>query len=349
MDNKNTPMLELITRPAFYVVNGKITEVNQAATALLLRKDTEIIPMLVAGADEYKAFASGTMYVSMNIGDIHMEATVLATENGHLFVLEESEDLGVLQAMALAARELREPLAGMMFSSSQMLSEADPKQASEYNRRMYQLLRVVSNMSDAINYCQPMAPRESFEICDLLEEYLSKAAELLETINITLDYQLPNTRIYTIADPEKLERALYNLISNAVKHTEPGGTITVRLQKHSKLFLSVTDNGPGLDASVKSNVYTRYLRTPSLADFGQGIGLGMVLVRAAAQVHGGTVLIDTPENGGTRVTMTLSIRQQKNALVRTPMLHIDYASERDHALQELADVLPSSLYSTDEL
>ena len=68
------------------------------------------------------------------------------------------------------------------------------------------------------------------------------------------------------------------------------------------------------------------------------------MVRLAATQHGGTVLIDHPHEIGTRVTMTMAIRQTQNASVRTPIMHIDYAGERDHALIELADILPAELY-----
>ena len=75
----------------------------------------------------------------------------------------------------------------------------------------------------------------------------------------------------------------------------------------------------------------------------------MALVRLAAAVHGGTVLIDHPQKNGTRVTLTLSIRHDRIAKTRSPVLHIDYTGERDHALVELADVLPAKLYENKNL
>ena len=75
----------------------------------------------------------------------------------------------------------------------------------------------------------------------------------------------------------------------------------------------------------------------------------MVLVRAVATLHGGTVLIDRSKEGGTRITMTLQQRSRTESKVRSPLMRIDYAGERDHGLQELADVLPSSLYTPDKI
>lgn len=348
MENTNSPMLELLLRPAFCVKGGKITTVNQAATAFLLCEGTDILPLIATGAEEYGAFHSGCLYLTLSVCGHILEATVLAMDDHHLFLLEQSTEREELQALALAARELRSPLSGMSAAVNRLVSnpDANQEQLAQFNRRLYQMMRTVSNMSDAINYCQDSSvPMEYVEVCSFLEELLGKTATLLQHLDIQLNYSLPGEPIYTMADQDKLERAVYNLLSNAIKHSSPGGTITVQLHHRNRLYLSVTDNGPGLDDAVKANVYARYLRTPSLADGTEGLGLGMVLVRATALLHGGTVLIDHPANKGTRVTMTMEIRHQKTAQVRTPMLHIDYAGERDHALQELADVLPAALYS----
>ena len=72
------------------------------------------------------------------------------------------------------------------------------------------------------------------------------------------------------------------------------------------------------------------------------MGLGMVLIRAVAAAHGGTVLVDQPEESGTRVTLTIAIRQGGDAMLRSNILRVDYAGEHDHTMLELSDVLPLS-------
>ena len=88
-------------------------------------------------------------------------------------------------------------------------------------------------------------------------------------------------------------------------------------------------------------LFTRYLRQPGLEDGRFGIGLGMVLIRGAAANHGGTVLIDHPEEDLTRITMTLAIRQNTATVFRSPLLHTDYSGERDHTLLCLLYTSPS--------
>lgn len=350
MDQSHIPMLEMLLRPAFYVADGRITQINQAACAFLLNTGDEIAPLLATGQEEYQRFQSGCLYLTLSICGQKVEATVIAMEGRHLFVLEQESSLAELRALSLAAWELRTPLTAILSSAGQLLpADADGKQMAQLNRRLHQLMRIISNMSDAAYYCESTAGRmEYVQICSFLEELLNKGCAQLLQANIHLHYSLPNSPIYTLADTERLERAVYNMISNAAKHTAPGGQILFTLTAKNRLYLSVSDSGYGT-TSAQVNAYTRYLRTPSVTDGPEGIGLGMVLVRATAAIHNGTVLIDHPNGSGTRVTMTMEIRQDKTAQIRSPIFYPDYAGERDHCLQELSDVLPDSAYANERI
>lgn len=342
------PMLELFQRPAFYVKQGVITQVNQAASAYLLCPGAEIEPLLDSGSEEYRLFTEGCLYLTLCLAEQKVDATIIAMDDQQLFVLEQDTALAELRTLALAARELRNPLTGLLSIADQLIpANAESVQLAQFHRRTHQIMRIISNMSDALYYCQSAPGRQEYvQICGFLEELLGKIAALLAQADIHLQYSLPATPIYTLADTEKVERAVYNLISNAARHTVPGGQVTVTLTAKKRLYLSVTDNGNG--SSFQSNVYSRYLRTPSVTDGSEGIGLGMVLVRATAALHNGTVLIDHPNGQGTRVTMTLDIRQGKATQIRSPLFYPDYAGERDHGLQELSDVLPASAYAEEK-
>ena len=122
-----------------------------------------------------------------------------------------------------------------------------------------------------------------------------------------------------------------------------GGTIYASLTlKNSMLHLSIRDTGSGIAENVLGNVFNRYQRQPGIEDSRYGIGLGMVLIRSAAADHGGTVLIDRPEGAGTRVTMTMAVRQDAPVL-KTPVIPPVIDSSRQ-TLTELSDVLPWEFY-----
>jgi signal transduction histidine kinase len=345
-------MLDLIIRPAFCVKDGVIIRINQAAQCLTISVGDSLHPMLHTGNEEYNDFQGGQLYLTLNIGSMMLGASVTRTADFDVFVLEQDSDQAELQSMALAARELREPLASVMTVADRLFpmisTQDDPTaqdQLARINRGLFQMLRVISNMSDAARYTQPGSG--SFRMCNItavFTEIFEKAAALVNQTDVALHFSNLNEDIYSLIDEEKLERAIYNLLSNAVKFTPRGGFVEARLtRKGVKLYLTVQDNGSGVDPKIRGNVYTRYLRQPSVEDKRFGIGLGMVLIRSAAAIHGGTVLMENPEGPGTRITMSMTIRQDGSNL-RSRILTVDYAGERDHGLIELSESLPVNLY-----
>jgi K+-sensing histidine kinase KdpD len=110
------------------------------------------------------------------------------------------------------------------------------------------------------------------------------------------------------------------------------------------VYISVKDQGSGIPNSIMNNIFQRYQRQPGIEDSRYGLGLGLVLVRCAARVHGGTVLVDQPDQAGTRVTISFPIRQRTTPMVRASVPRVDYAGGWDHSLLELSDVMPAKLY-----
>lgn len=346
-------MLNLMVRPGFCVKNQTVIKCNAAAQSLLLREGMEIAPMLTIGETEYAEFTGGCLYLTLDISGVETGASVTRFGEYDVFILDGETDRAELQAMALAAQELREPLTGILATADRLFPVAaqqeDPAvrdQIARMNRGLYQMLRIIGNMSDAGRFAA-VSPLEYLDIPAHLEEVFGKAGELAEHAGFTLRFHnLPHS-LYSLANSEKLERAVMNILSNAMKFTAPGGSIEAKLQlRGKKLYLSVQDSGEGIPDELRGSIHRRWQRQPGVEDPRYGIGLGMVLIRSAAAMHGGTVLIDHPEGAGTRITMTLAIRQDAAGNVRSPLLRIDYTGERDHGLVELSESLPAFLYES---
>ena len=199
-------------------------------------------------------------------------------------------------------------------------------------------------MSDAEGW--PHQNRQEIrEIGGVLQEIFEKSGALMESAGIRLTYEGPRENIYTLIDREQLERAILNILSNTMKFTPKGGNVHAELKRRGRMLrLTIQDSGSGIPENIRSTLFRRYLRQTAIEDSHYGMGLGMVMIRSAAAAHGGTVLVDQPEIGGTRITMTLSIRQDSGAQLRSPVLYPDYAGGRDHTLLELSDCLPHTLY-----
>lgn len=336
-------MLDLLIRPGFCVQNHTIVYANQAAQALLLSSGMDIRELLLTGQEEYHGFREGCLYLQLNIAG-GCGASVFSLGDQQFFLLDQESDDDALRAMALAARELREPLAGMQLSLQSLSGDNhDREQIARLNRSIHQMLRIIGNMSDA-GRCSVSSRPELRDVPKVFSGIMERLQQLTARAGRPLSYQCNADSVLSLIDEALLERAILNLVSNSMKFSPEGSSIRVQLNLHGRmLILSITDSGSGIADNLQQTLFHRYLRQPGIEDSRFGLGLGMVLVRSAAAQHGGTVLIDRPEGTGTRVTMTLPIRQDVSTL-RSPVLRIDYSGEQDHGLVELADCLPLSAY-----
>lgn len=345
-------MLDLIVSPAFCVSNGIISKVNQPAAQRMITAGTGVSDMITIGKEEYAVFSDGCLYLTLTIAGQSYGASVSRVDGMDVFVLEQEADQAELQSMALAARELRTPLASVMTIADRLFplmgQQNDPiadEQIARINRGLFQMLRVISNMSDASRYATAAPHMETMDATTVLEEIFQKAAVLIRQAGITLTFANLQEHVFCQMDTEKIERAVYNILSNSMKFTPRDGTIHAKLSRTGdKLYLSVQDSGSGIPSELLGSIYSRFRREPAVEDVRYGIGLGMVLIRSTASIHGGTVLIDQPANQGARITMSMRIHSGYETTLRSPVLSIDYAGERDHGLIELSDTLPVSLY-----
>jgi two-component system sensor histidine kinase MprB len=101
--------------------------------------------------------------------------------------------------------------------------------------------------------------------------------------------------------PERLDRAVANLLDNAAKWSPPGGVVEVSVCEGA---LTVRDHGPGIAAKDLNLIFDRFYR----ADEARGVagsGLGLAIVRQVAESHGGQVTVEQPTGGGTRFRLSL--------------------------------------------
>lgn len=332
-------MLELMVQPGFCVRDNLVTQVNQAARSALLTTGTDVRTLLATGAEEYAAFTDGCLYLSMKLGDCILGASVVRMDGQDVFLVDSDPENRELNALALAAQNLRDPLSRILLAAHELQSENSPAMG-RLNRGLNQLLRMVNNMSDALMY-QSLNQQEMVNLTAVFEEIFEKAQTLLGEGGLTLRYEGPKEELFSPADSQQLERAVLNVLSNAARFGAK--KVTAKITKQGSLLrLSIEDDGSGIPDEILNQVFHRYLRQPGLEDSRFGIGLGMVLIRTAAANHGGTVLID--RCGGTRITMTISLSRKSGTMLRSPVFRVDYAGGMDHALMELSQVLPSEMF-----
>jgi signal transduction histidine kinase len=144
-----------------------------------------------------------------------------------------------------------------------------------------------------------------------MEAAAEGVADRLMKNNLKLDIRAAASIGSFTADQRRLRQILFNLLSNAVGFSPPGGTVTLAAERRADaVVFSVTDRGPGIPPEQKDKVFD-WFETDSMGSQHRGTGLGLSLVRSFVELHGGTVAIDSVVGQGTTVTCVFPLEQAK--------------------------------------
>jgi signal transduction histidine kinase len=147
---------------------------------------------------------------------------------------------------------------------------------------------------------------ERVRLDDLVAETVEAMRLEAETKGVAVSADVPATVGPARANPEKLQRVLFNLIQNAIRHTPADGSVVVRAEPvEAGIEIEVADTGDGIAAGERERVFTAFYRGGAdAARTGSGAGLGLAVSRAIVEAHGGRIwLADAAE--GTRVRFSL--------------------------------------------
>ena len=337
-------LLDQIPQPGFLVQSGQILHANQAAAAMMLAPGQAFCPMVTSGMEDYQDLQDGQICLTLTIGDRHHNAVVSRMGGYDVVLLDAVQAAEEFRSMALVSMELRGTLMQAISSARQMDASNDAA-AAKMNQSLMQMLRLVSNMGDISRYTAS-ARMELRDVDAFLLELFDKAQTLTEG-RVSIRFEGLRQPVFSRIDPEQLERAVWNILSNCIKFLPDGGKIhAVLTRQGNRLRLTVEDSGSGIAESVRANLFSRYLRQPGIEDSRYGLGLGLAIVRTVAANHEGTVLISTAATGGTKIAMTLAIRTDDSNSLHSPVFRPDYTGGWDHGLVELSDCLDSQWYQT---
>ncbi|MBW8482574.1 sensor histidine kinase [Actinomadura parmotrematis] len=205
------------------------------------------------------------------------------------------------QLIADAGHELRTPLTSLRTNIDLMLrSEATGRELPPETRHRLltsvkaQMVELSSLVGDLLELARP-ADREPSRETVALHEVVERAVERarLRGPGLHIDAQIKQWFVH--GEPSSLERAVVNLLDNAVKFSPPGGDIEVRLADGE---LTVRDHGPGIDGADLPHVFERFWRSPSARSL-PGSGLGLSIVARVVGEGGGKVALEPAPGGGT--------------------------------------------------
>jgi len=224
---------------------------------------------------------------------------------------------GKSRFLANMSHELRTPLNAIMgFSDimrTQMFGPLTGKYAEyvglihESGRHLLDLINDVLDMSK-IQAQRYELTREIFDIREPVSAALRLLRVQADEAGVKLRGSLPTVLIEANADRRALKQIVINLVSNAIKFTLAGGQITVNLHAYGDILdLSVIDNGIGISADDLRRLGRPFEQVGDTTRQIGGTGLGLSLVRAFAELHGGEMIIESRLGEGTTVTVRLPV------------------------------------------
>jgi len=150
--------------------------------------------------------------------------------------------------------------------------------------------------------------RERTPVGPLLRDATLRFQELADRAGVTLHATLPDPGPDAPVDPVRVVQVVQNLISNALTHTPPGGTVTLNARTDgASCVVSVHDTGPGIPADVLPHIFERLYRADP-SRHAPGSGLGLSIARSIVEAHGGRVTATSTPGHGTTLTFTLPLQ-----------------------------------------
>lgn len=223
-------------------------------------------------------------------------------------------------------------------------SERDMEYLEIIQRAVLRAVRVLQNRELAFRLEDEDELRAVYGTMDLVDwcrALTDEAAELLEAMGITLTFRTELTMLLTLADEELLSQMVLELLSNAAKHTPAGGSLTVSLlRRGDSAVVTVGDEGDGLREEVLAELTDGEPRDLDLTA-GAGAGIGLRLARTIAETHGGLMFVDTAPGGGTRVAVTIPLREGCRDRLQSPS---DPSGGYERVRVALSDVLPPEAF-----
>jgi signal transduction histidine kinase len=231
----------------------------------------------------------------------------VALENARLYEATQRAVSARDAVVAVVSHDLRSPLNSFRIGV-ELLRSGEGAQTNapvlvRMERAVLQMNRLIDDLLDVsrIERGELQVTPASFAISSLVEDIAAVHGPLANAANIKLE--LPTARdLIVVADRYRVMQLVGNLLSNALKSTPPGGTVTFAVdpQANGDLSFTVRDSGPGVPLEQRPRVFERYYRQG-----GRGLGLGLYIAKAIVEAHGGRIWIDDAPGGGAAFHFTL--------------------------------------------
>lgn len=303
-----------------------VVSVMAAAIGLISLRVGELLSR--GAIEDTRALRDGLEAVGEGRRDVEIEvegrdelAEVAAAANAMIARLaaeerrREEADSARRRLVAAVSHDLRTPL-----SSLRLLSESieDGVATGETrDRYIHQIRTHAGVLSDLVDDLFELSRIEAGDIAwtmsriemdALVGDTVEAMRAQAENRGVTVTAELPEGHFIAEANPEKVQRVLFNLIQNAIRHTPADGSVTVRARSlPGEIAVEVSDEGDGVPDGDRAHIFEPFYRGgPDHSRSSDGAGLGLAISRAIVEAHGGRIWLE-PSGSGTQMCFTLRV------------------------------------------
>ncbi|MBI5616751.1 MAG: PAS domain-containing protein [Gammaproteobacteria bacterium] len=224
--------------------------------------------------------------------------------------------------LAVLGHELRNPLAPIRNSVALLkrLGPADPaleRARDMIDRQVTHMIRLIDDLLDVSRIAtgKIRLRREELDLTEVVQCAVEDQRPLSEARGLQLTFVAPSESVWVLADTARISQIVANLLVNAIKFTDPGGQVDVSLEMDGErqVMIRVRDSGIGIDAYTLARLFQPFTQADRSIDRSSGgLGLGLVLVKGLAELHGGRVqAISDGQGHGSEFMVSLpTVRRQ---------------------------------------
>ncbi len=265
-----------------------------------------------------------TLTVSHSLLDIEGEDPANVHHEHVLILRDVSEEQAInrlrSEFLANMAHEFRTPLSAISASTELLVEEGGEMTADELSHLAHTIQLSAVHLQTLVNNLLESAIIEAgvfrlryrpLQAQDALKDTAEMISPLLQRRQQRLEVEAPEDLPCFWGDPDRLKQALINLVENAGKFSPFGAAIILSVEQETDaITFAVLDSGPGLPTERFGDLFNRFVtfERPHSAQY--GIGLGLPIVKAIAEAHGGRVGAENRPGGGARVWFTIPFKQQ---------------------------------------
>ena len=276
------------------IANGRVWHGelrNRAKDGSYYWVDTTIVPFLDDRGKPYQYIA--------------IRADITRRKEAEQKLAEQAALARLGQMAAVVAHEVRNPLAGVKGAVQVLMSRREAGDAELPVMR--DIVTRIDALSELINdlmvFARPRPPRLS------IVELRAIAADAVTIVRRdpvvqAIDFSIDGEDVSLTADGELVRATVLNLLLNAAQAMAGRGRIVTTIgRRDDRATIEIRDSGPGIPVGIREQVFEPFFTTKS-----RGGGLGLPIARRTAELHGGSLTLECPDEGGTVVRLTLPIR-----------------------------------------